>query len=70
MHSEISPNESPTVEPRTLPFVSKNLGMNYIENALLKAKGKTKLEVASLGISWFTLERQMVKPGINSDDYK
>ncbi|MFH0957639.1 MAG: PAS domain S-box protein [Pseudomonadota bacterium] len=70
MHSEIVQNASQTVESRTLPDVSKNLEMNYIENALRKTKGKIQPAAKLLGISRFTLMRQMAKMGINGDNYK
>jgi PAS domain S-box-containing protein len=70
MHSETPQNENLTVETRSLPSVSKNLEMNYIENALRKTKGKVLPAARLLGISRFTLARQMAKMGIKSDNYK
>gem|GEM_PF-6225334 len=69
MHSE-RPQEIPTVETRSLPTVSKTLEMNYIENALRKTKGKVQPAAKLLGISRFTLARQMAKMGINSEHYR
>jgi PAS domain S-box-containing protein len=70
MHSD-RPNEGClTVETRSLPAVSKNLEMNYIENALRKTKGKVLPAARLLGISRFTLARQMAKMGIKGAHYK
>jgi DNA-binding NtrC family response regulator len=70
MHSETPENESPTVETRSLPSVSKNLELNYIENALRKTKGKVLPAARLLGISRFALARQMAKMGIKGENYK
>ncbi len=70
MHSEMLQNASPSVGSRTLPDVSKNLEMNYIENALRKTRGKIQPAAKLLGISRFTLIRQMAKMGIKGDNYK
>jgi len=70
MHSEMSQNASPVIESRTLPVVSRNLEMNYIENALRKTRGKVQPAAKLLGISRFTLIRQMSKMGIFSNNYK
>jgi DNA-binding NtrC family response regulator len=70
MHSEMSRNESHAVGLRTLPDVSKNLEMNYIENALRKTKGKVQPAAKLLGISRFMLTRQMAKMKINGADHK
>ena len=70
MHSEAPQNESPTVETRSLPSVSKNLELNYIENALRRTRGKVQPAARLLGISRFTLARQMAKMGIKGDNYK
>ncbi len=70
MHSEMSLNESQTVGLRTLPDVSKNLEMNYIENALRMTKGKVQPAARLLGISRFMLARQMAKMKISGADYK
>ena len=70
MHSEMLRNASPYVGPRTLHDVSKNLEMNYIENALRKTRGKIQPAAKLLGISRFALMRQMTKMGIHADNYK
>ena len=70
MHSEMVQTANQHVESRTLTDVSKNLERNYIENALRKTKGKVQPAAKLLGISRFTLMRQMAKMGINSDNYK
>ena len=70
MHSEMVQTANQHVESRTLTDVSKNLERNYIENALRKTKGKVQPAAKLLGISRFTLMRQMAKMGIDSDNYK
>ena len=70
MHSGRVQNVSPSVGLRTLPDVSKDLEMNYIENALRKTKGKVQPAAKLLGISRFSLMRQMAKLGINAHDYR
>ncbi|MCL5123503.1 MAG: PAS domain S-box protein [Deltaproteobacteria bacterium] len=70
MHSGRVQNVSPSVGLRTLTDVSKDLEMNYIKNALRKTKGKVQPAAKLLGISRFSLMRQMAKLGINTHDYK
>ncbi|MGC8659933.1 MAG: PAS domain S-box protein [Desulfomonilaceae bacterium] len=70
MHSERLQHENQSVVLRTLPDVSKDLEMNYIENALRKTKGKVQPAAKLLGISRFALTRQIAKMGINVADYK
>ncbi len=70
MHSEMLRNVSPDVGSRTLQDISKNLEMNYIENALRKTRGKIQPAAKLLGISRFALMRQMVKMGIHGYNYK
>jgi DNA-binding NtrC family response regulator len=56
-HSEMLQHASPVVESRTLPVVSKDLEMNYIETALRKTRGKIQAAANLLGISRFMLLR-------------
>jgi PAS domain S-box-containing protein len=70
MHSEMLQNENQHAGSRTLPDVSKDLEMNFIENALRKTRGKVQPAAKLLGISRFTLIRQMAKRGISAANYK
>ena len=70
MHSGVLQNATASVGLRTLPDISKDLEMNYIETALRKTKGKVQPAAKLLGISRFSLMRQMAKLGIKGDDYK
>jgi PAS domain-containing protein len=70
MHSDMAQTGSQTAQSRTLSDVSKNLERNYIENALRKTRGKVQPAAKLLGISRFTLTRQIANMGINNRDYK
>lgn len=70
MHSETVHSSEHKVGLRSLFAVSKDLEKGYIENALRKTKGKIQPAAKLLGISRFTLARQMAKMGIHGKDFK
>jgi DNA-binding NtrC family response regulator len=56
--------------PQSLPKASRLLEMNYIEAALRKTKGRVQPAARLLGISRYTLIRQIAKMGIDTKKFK